>query len=227
MVPPFLAYYGVATEDLGLVKIAAEQCRLYGDVLKTPQGPWNHISGPLDPAQSSGVSYDVRPWSSGNGWAAAGMSRVIATMRNSPYNDQTKDEQGMLSGLIQGIISGIIELDSQPEIKERADGFLLNYLNDKDSYGEIAGTALISATVFRMAVLNPETFAQYTEWAKAKMNRVDSVIKEDGTVIPVVNPLGWWEEKPYQQASPEGQSFVVLMHAAYRDWQKATGQSEK
>lgn len=205
MVPPFLAYYGVAENDLVVLREAANQCKLYEEILGTQNGPWYHITGP--DATDKGL------WSSGNGWAAAGMSRVIATMRNGPHDAETKAEQEDLSGLIQQIIDGAIQLDTDQS------GLLRNYLNDTTWFGEISGTSLIAATALRMAKLDGQRFgSKYTDWAVKKMGVVDSKVNADGIASPAVNPLGWKNKTPYTTGSPEGQAFVVLLHAAYRDW---------
>jgi hypothetical protein len=155
------------------------------------------------------------------------MSRVIATMRKSPYDGDTKTEQGMLSGLIKGIVDGTIALDNDPNINSGANGFLRNYMNDTETFGEAAGTSLIAATIFRMAVLDPGNFGQYTGWAEAKMGVVNGAIKDKGLVGPTVDPLAWESNKEFWDGSPEGQSFVVLMHAAYLAWQGTRGQTTK
>lgn len=80
MTPPFLAYYGAATKNASLLKTAVTQCGLYRDVLQTRNGTsrglWTHIDGPLH--------YDPGHWSTGNAWAAAGMTRVLATVTKAP-----------------------------------------------------------------------------------------------------------------------------------------------
>ncbi|KAF2187612.1 Six-hairpin glycosidase [Zopfia rhizophila CBS 207.26] len=206
MVPPFLAYYAVASKNATLLKEAAIQCKLYHDVLVTKEGPWLHIVG--DHVK------DFALWSSGNGWAAAGMSRVLATTVKSEFKGETKKEQGMLVDMIKGIIDGTIKLDVDQS------GLLRNYLNDSSWFGEISGTSLLAATAYRMAKLEPQTFgSSYTEWATKKKDVVDKKIDEKtGIVSPAIDPLDWHNRTPYTTGSPEGQSFVVLLHAAYRDW---------
>jgi rhamnogalacturonyl hydrolase YesR len=134
------------------LKQAADQCKKYKEVLATDQGPWRHISGPERPWEESwgGKTTDARMWSSGNGWATAGMSRVIATMRNSGFDAETKAEQGMLTDLIKKIVDGARALDTE---RQDQTGLLRNYLDS--SFPEIAGTALIAASTLRMAVLEP------------------------------------------------------------------------
>jgi rhamnogalacturonyl hydrolase YesR len=210
MAPPFLAYYAISTNDVGLLKEAANQCKLYSDILKRESGLWLHIVGSEDHTN------DRAPWSTGNAWAVAGMSRVLATMRKSGYNAETEDEQSTLISLIKGIIDGAMAQDVD------SSGLLRDYLDDASWFGEISGTSLIAATIFRMAVIQPETFGKgYTDWAERKMDVVDSKIDEgSGIVHPACNPLDWHDRSPFTTGSPEGQSFVVLLHAAYRDWKQ-------
>lgn len=206
MAPPFLAYYAIATADVQLLKESAQQCKHYYDVLSTTQGPWLHIVG-------DHVS-DLGLWSTSNAWAAAGMARVLATMKYSPFSDDTASEQAMLSSMIQEILDGSMALDHDPS------GLLRNYLNDTTWWGEISGTSMLAATALRMAKLQPESFGEkYSSWAETKMDVVDGKIDEGtGIVSPAVDPLNWNNRSQYTTGSPEGQSFVVLMHAAYRDW---------
>ncbi|KAF2467425.1 Six-hairpin glycosidase [Lindgomyces ingoldianus] len=209
MVPPFLAYYGVASNDVGLLKAAANQCKLYRDVLVTNSGLWLHIVG--------NHTKDLALWSTGNGWAAAGMSRVLAAMKNSQYSHQTAAEQTLLEDMVKAILNGAIKLDVDES------GLLRNYLDNATWFGEISGTSILAATAFRMAILSPGKFGKaYTDWAKKKMDVVDGKIdKGTGIVAPAINPLNWHDMTPYTSGSPEGQSFVVLLHAAYRDWEEA------
>ncbi|KAF2647644.1 Six-hairpin glycosidase [Lophiostoma macrostomum CBS 122681] len=211
MAPPFLAYYAISTSDVELLKEAANQCKLYSDILQTDSGLWLHIVGSEDHTNDRAL------WSTGNAWAVAGMSRVLATMRKSGYNGETGDEQSTLIDLIKGIIDGARSQDVDNS------GLLRNYLNDSSWFGEISGTSLIASAVFRMAVLEPEIFGgAYIDWAVRKMNVVDSKIDEgSGILSPAINPLDWHDRTPFTSGSPEGQSFVVLLHAAYRDWKGA------
>lgn len=68
MVPPFLAYYAIATGNLTVMKDALRQGALYRDVLgiaasgnNAAAGLWKHIVRPQ--------STDNGLWSTGNGWA--------------------------------------------------------------------------------------------------------------------------------------------------------------
>lgn len=210
MVPPFLAYYGVATANVTVLKEAARQCEKYDEVLKSEKEVWKHIIGPQ--------SQDANLWSTGNAWGVAGIARVIATLRKSRWDAETKEEQKALVALVKKIVDGAIKLDVDKS------GLLRNYLDDASWFGEVSGTALIAATVWRMAVLEPGVFGgkAYMDWAGRKKAEIDRRIDEKtGIVAPAVNPLNWNDRKEFVTGSPEGQAFVVLLYAAWRDWKAA------
>lgn len=82
MVPPFLAYYGVLTQNQSLIYESYNQIRLYRNYLRDASngGLWKHVV--------MGDWEDQGYWSTGNGWAAAGMLRVLGTIQNSQYKTQ-------------------------------------------------------------------------------------------------------------------------------------------
>ncbi|KAF7316620.1 hypothetical protein HMN09_00394600 [Mycena chlorophos] len=228
MAPPYLAYFGAATNNASLMETAYTQCGLYREVLllgsnsstpsalnsSTTDGRWRHIIGPPSP--------DIGLWSTGNGWAAAGMARVLATIMKAPAAQNATwkaDAVANLTGWIKEIVDGA---RSSP-----VDGNLLrNYLDnttaDGMGFGEISGSSLLASVAYRMVVLAPDAFSPvstYVAWAdsiRAELGK-DGHVTSNGTVTPAVNPLGWWESTPWTSGSPEGQNFVVLMYAAWRD----------
>ncbi|KAK4542299.1 hypothetical protein LTR36_006952 [Oleoguttula mirabilis] len=210
MVPPFLAYYGVAMNDITLIKTAFKQIQLYRDVLSVSRGPkkglWKHIVGPSEMA-------DDGCWSTGNAWAAYGMVRVRATMTAwRPSNEEMTEEKKKLDRWIGEILDGAITTDDDES------GLLRNYLGDDSWFGETSGTSLLAATAYRMAVLRPEIFGQekYLSWADRKREAVAERIDDDGFAKPAVNPLKHNSREP-AESSPEGESFLLMMGAAWRD----------
>ena len=217
MVPPTLAYWAVQTDNVTLLDVAIQQCNLYHDVLGIPAnksgnptpwnaaGLWQHILGPPDGNNDHGI------WSTGNAWAAAGMSRVLATAKNSKLEaDDMLLER--LEECIQSILDGAIALD----YAELDQPLLRNYLNDTTWFGELSGTALLAATAYRAVQLDPGRFGQnYIAWADEKREAVTTMIGSDGLLAPVVNPLNWNDRTPATK-SPEAQSFAILMFSAYR-----------
>lgn len=231
MAPPFIAFYAADTHNASLLQTAYVQCGLQREVLlflsdsATPSpagtslsnGSWEHIIGPQ--------SADHGLWSTGNAWAAAGMTRVLATVIKAPVAriaDWRDDAISDLTSWIQEILDGAIQ--------SPADGGLLrNYLNDTTGdghgFGEISGSSMLAAVAYRMAVLAPETIGhEYVKWAddiRKVLGGTDALgaphVTANGTVTPAVNPLGWSDTKPFTAGSPEGNNFVVLLYAAWRD----------
>ena len=225
MAPPFIAYYGAAHNDFGLLVEAVNQVQRYWQVLHsngTNAGAWEHIVGPVSP--------DPGIWSTGNAWAAAGMARVLATVVKAPVCNQDRGWKkwaiGELSTLIQGILDAAMRSPTQ-------NGLLINYWNDASNkdhrgYGEISGTSLLASVAYRMAVLKPDGLpgwkaTAYVKWAdqvRSTLGGKDAKgphITADGTATPAVNPLNWFDTKPWTTGSPEGNNFVVLLYAAWRD----------
>jgi rhamnogalacturonyl hydrolase YesR len=218
MVPPFLAYYGVITNNENIVWEAIHQCELYGDLLGTSDGLWKHTVTVGEHVTGERTKDDPGFWSTSNGWAAMGMTRVVATIRRSQFNERFEDEQEMLIEMIEGIVRGACRREKDEF------GLLRKYLDDETSFGEVAGTSLLAAAVFRMALIEPRVFyEQFTRWAVIKMNAVEDCInRRTGVVAPVVNPLDESQRTPLDGVSPEAQAFVILLQAAWRDWSLQT-----
>ncbi|KAJ7233097.1 family 88 glycosyl hydrolase [Mycena rebaudengoi] len=212
MAPPFLAFYAADSDNATLLEETYKQCGLYRDVLQSKdKGMWQHIIGP------QGGATDRGHWSTGNGWAAAGMARVLATIMHAPvakpaaWRDSAVND---LSAWIKEI------LDTAREAP--ADGGLLrNYLDDTSpahGFGEIAGSSLLASVAYRMAVLQPAAFgAEYVKWADGVRGVLADGHVVNGVATPAVNPHDWHDTKPDTNGSPEGQGMVVLMYAAWRD----------
>lgn len=210
MVPPFLAFYAVASNDLDLMKEAVRQCELYREVLMITSGPkkglWKHIVGPSEMA-------DEGVWSTGAAWAAYGMVRVRATISGwRPSNETMALEIQHLDQWIGEILDGAIRTDDDDS------GLLRNYLGDSEWFGETSGTALLAAAVYRMTVLNPAAFSQakYIDWAHEKRKAVLERVDDDGFAYPAVNPLRHASKEPIKE-SPEGESFLLMLGSAWRD----------
>lgn len=215
MVPPALAYWAIQDANQTLLHVAVKQCLLYRNALVVPHdtdaaGLWHHIIGPQNE--------DLGIWSTGNAWAAAGMARVLATARKSRWARALASDLNSLTAAIRGILDAAIALDNA----EPQEPLLRNYLNDTSWFGELSGTTLLVATTYRMAKLDPRAFGdRYVTWANRKREEVVKRINEDGLLSPVINPLNWNDRTP-GKASPEAQSFAVLMFAAYRDFHDKT-----
>jgi rhamnogalacturonyl hydrolase YesR len=219
MAPPFLAYYGAATSNEVLVRESVDQCRAYRQVLRANttasyKGTWHHIIGPQ--------SADWGLWSTGNAWAAAGMARVLAVVLKAPMNLAWRDAAATeLNWWIREIIEGAMGSPMD-------GGLIRNYINEVNQpigFAETSGSSLLAATVYRMAVLRPKTFGDnHIRWADGIRKVIAGTdwrgqlhVKADGVVTPAINPLNWRDPHPVTTGSPEGQAFVVLLYAAWRD----------
>lgn len=214
MVPPFLAYYAVVSNDLDLMREAVKQCGLYREILMKKHGfkggLWRHIVGPSE-------KQDLGFWSTGNAWAAMGMARVLATIEHwRPAKQALREERELLVLCLQEIVDAAMRIDDD------ASGLLRNYLGDQGWFGEVSGTALLAATVYRMALLVPAVFNEermrYVEWADKKRKVIMQSVSEEGIAKPAVQPLDHLLREPLLSGSPEGQSFVLEMAAAWRDY---------
>jgi rhamnogalacturonyl hydrolase YesR len=143
------------------------------------------------------------------------MARVLATVLHwDGAGGNRTVEKKQLVQYVGEIVDGAMQVGM-----DNSTGLLRNYLDDASWFGETSGTALFAATVYRMAVLVPERFAtpKYLGWADDRRKAIAAHVDDDGILSPAVNPLNWGSRTPYTAGSPEGQSFGVLLYAAYRD----------
>lgn len=96
MAPPFLAYYGAVKSNLTILQLAFDQCRLYRDVLRSPNGLWQHIL--------LGSFNDTTHWGTGMGWAAAGMMRVLATLDHSELAPELLLQRAELASWVDELV---------------------------------------------------------------------------------------------------------------------------
>lgn len=105
MGPPFIAYFGAFAqggEKTSLLQAAYNQCRLYRSYLQDPTTKlWKHIQ--------LGSNQDPNFWATGNGWAAAGMLRVLQTIRNSGVSNNFLDQQTDLLNWTEEIVNASLQ----------------------------------------------------------------------------------------------------------------------
>lgn len=160
-VPPFFAYYGVATNKLEIVRFAVEQVRLYRQALSPQGGLWQNSVGPK--TQDRGL------WTTGNGWAAMGMLKVLAAV--SHWSGSNPDERVAIADLFLWtgeILRAVVQTPRDPKT-----GLLRNYLDDATSFAETSGTSLLTAAIYRLAVLQNENRWLFDE----------QTVASDGTVV--------------------------------------------
>jgi rhamnogalacturonyl hydrolase YesR len=211
MAPPFLALSAFESRDEQLFTDVVRQCELQKQILADDRtGLWRHVIGP--------EKQDEGFWSTGNGWAACGLVRVYALLLKYKSiihpREFPKDVEDSLLRSISDILQGAVASDSDE------NNLLRNYLNDKSYFGENAGTAAIASAIYRMAILKPSVLGERAlAWAETARKTVLSNIAEDGVVFPVANPMDSHDRKPCS-GSAEGQAFVLLLIAAYKDWKR-------
>ncbi|KAF8734265.1 hypothetical protein AX14_003490 [Amanita brunnescens Koide BX004] len=222
MVPPFLAYYGVMTSNLTLVQQAYNQIKLYRNYLRDPtaNGLWKHIL--------LGSFNDEGHWSTGNGWVAAGMLRVLATIKNSQYASLLESEQTDLA-------HWVIEIQNAMYSHLDSTYIFANYVDEPVSspnFYDASSTALLASTVYRISSLwsyhrnlpiaercRQTLFSSLSasglntslSTSLANMNH----FTPDGYLRPVVNPNSF---RSQGNVSAEGQAFIIELQSAWRDW---------
>jgi len=196
MVPPFLAYYGVDGQT-GVWRHVVEGS--WED-----EGCWATGMCPARFRSRSCLHFVLL----GNGWATMGMLRVIQTIAHSPFASEMEKEQRDLTSWVEQIIKGMIPY-------QQNNGAFRNYLDNPDTFTDSSSTAFFAASVYRLAALSPDA-SRYIPAADKARQWVSSDLGGDGWLKNVVNPYNFGEKG---SRSPEGQAFVLMMEAAYRDLQ--------
>lgn len=202
MAPPFIAYFGVLQNDDGgqaLLQIAYDQIRLYRDALfDVDASLWRHVT--LGSWQDSGH------WATGNAWAAAGAMRVLATIKRSRFEPAMRSQQDDLAQWVDEILTGVWQY-------QQSNGTLLNYVDQPDSFADSASTALLAATTLRYSLLTSDT--KHDAAALQALELAFGSVDEDGWLLNTVDPEAWTTPTQSGAHSAEGQSFVLLLAAAW------------
>ncbi|KAF8301447.1 hypothetical protein DL93DRAFT_2127462 [Clavulina sp. PMI_390] len=215
MAPPFIAYYGAITNNYATLLEGYTQLADYHDIL------FDSSAGMMQHILLGTSSIDTGHWGTGNGWACHGMLRVLRTIQLSNYANSLKSQQSDLLGWVSTILTNVWK-------HQQSSGALLNYIDGSTSsssvFPDASGTALLAAATFRLASLVYGTSnAPTVNIAAAEKARVWVVqqVGADGWLKngTMVDPYNWHQSG---SRSPEAHSFVLMLTAAYRDWQSAT-----
>ncbi|KAM0752065.1 hypothetical protein T439DRAFT_312181 [Meredithblackwellia eburnea MCA 4105] len=204
MVPPFLAYMGVINNNASLILESYNQCRLYRQYLQDPTtGLWKHVL--------LGSWTDKGLWGTGNAWAAAGMARVLATLMYSPYAATYSSQINDLTTWTNEITTAAFK-----QINTKTN-LLPNYYSSTSTFDDSASSALMAATVYRLASLGKlnNQSAQITTAELIRKAVYGNVVASTGWLTNVVNPLSWTVQT---NQSPEAEAFVMLLQTAWYDW---------
>ncbi|KAK4047821.1 hypothetical protein OIV83_005164 [Microbotryomycetes sp. JL201] len=202
MVPPFLAYYGVVAPNQSALDQAYQQCQLYRKYLRDPTtGLWKHVV--LGSWQDNGL------WATGNAWAAHGMTRVLATIKNSRYGSSQASRVENLRQWTDEILAASFS-------KLAPSGLVPNYFDKPFTFSDPAASALLCATTFRLASLGlsqtPTNIQAAIRIRQAVLSRIDS---STGWVNGCVDPIKW---NVQTDQSPESLAFILMMESAFRDF---------
>ncbi|MGZ5469488.1 MAG: glycoside hydrolase family 88 protein [Candidatus Aminicenantales bacterium] len=189
MAPPFLAVAGAPAE-------AVKQIQGFRRIL------WNKPAGLFSHIWDDGTKTFERKafWGVGNGWAAAGMTRVIRALPES-----MKGEKKCLVGYVREVLDGCLK-------RRRPDGLFHDVVDDPKSFVETNLSQMLSYTIFR-GVKGGWLPKSYIQEAEIMRRAATSKVDELGYVRDVCGSPTF--ERP--GIATEGQAFFILMEAAARD----------
>ena len=188
MAPPFLA---VASEpDEALRQIEGIQRRLWNPHKQLYSHIWDENAGKLK-----------RPdfWGGGNGWAAAGVTRVINALPSGRIK-----ERHALAAHLQEILDGCLA-------HQRPDGLFHDILDHPDSFVETNLAQMLAYAIYR-GLRGGWLPAAYKEPADRMRSAAHQKVDSTGYVQGVCASPTF--DRP--GTSPEGQAFFLLMESAFQ-----------
>ncbi|WFD25555.1 hypothetical protein MNAN1_000515 [Malassezia nana] len=214
MGPPFMALYGILSNNQSLVRMAYEQLQLQRAALRIAEGPsqglWRHIVQ-FQGKNKTARPVDERPWLTGNAWAAAGMLRVAAMIHASPWVDK-------MDNLYKDLLEWVDEvIGASYHWVDKSTGLLPNVVDTPDTFPDAAGSALMTYAVFRLGGMDAQR-RQNVEHAERAYQTLSAGLNPASSFtngLLTVNELNTGKPGP---TSTESLSFVILMSAARRDY---------
>lgn len=194
MAPPFLAAAGQPVE-------AVRQLEGMRELLWLPEKQlFAHI-------WDDGRQVFVREacWGVGNGWAAAGMTRVIGKLPAA-----MKGEKQRLVGYVKAVLDGCL-------VHQREDRLFHDVVDDGSSFVESNLAQMLAYTIYR-GVRGGWLEAAYLD--RADCMREAALAKVDG--YGLVQDVCGAPHFDHPGTAAEGQAFFLLMEAAFRDWREGT-----
>ena len=189
MLPPFLAAAGEFDEALKQIE-GYRKC-LYHENDQLYSHSWD---GP------NNVFAREDFWGVGNGWTAAGLTRVINALPESRMEDKKR-----LIGYVKEVVDGCLKY-------LRDDGMFHNVVNKPDTFPEVNLSQMISYTIFR-GVDRGYIDRSYLEKAEIMRKAANDHVDNLGYVQQVCGVPSF--DRPY--VAPEGQAFYLLMETAAKD----------
>ncbi|KAG8747900.1 hypothetical protein FRC10_010519 [Ceratobasidium sp. 414] len=194
MVPPFLAYYGALHNNPTVLAEAFNQIRTYRNNLRVDSqtGLWRHIQ--------LGINTDMGHWSSGCGWAASGMMRVLATVTSSSFSSTYANERADLAVWIAEVLTSAWAyqlpngtLYNYPDLSSPTSSTPNFLISPSSAFSDASGTALLAATTYRLAshiVKNPNITFTNTTGATTTQSLADILARSGYSVRSLLEPAG-------------------------------------
>jgi rhamnogalacturonyl hydrolase YesR len=185
MLPPFLARAGC-----------------FSEAMKQIDGYWNALFDParglLSHQWDDGRKQFLRraAWGVGNGWAAAGMARVIAML--PPEMDEARKS---LMARTNGLIRNVLQY-------QRHDGMFHDVLDDPSTFPEINCGQMFAYTIYR-GVKEGWLDASFLPNAERIRRAVHASVDSYGLVHNVCGMPTF----DHSFVAPEGQAFFILMES--------------
>lgn len=189
MMPPFLAVAGHPQE-------AVTQIVGYRQILMHPEKHLYYHIWDDDRQEFTRKLF----WGSGNGWAAAGMTRVLNALPES-----MTQEKAMLAGFIKEVIDACLP-------HQRDDGLFHDILDDASTFIETNVTQMLAYAIFR-GIRGGWLAAVYRDAALKMRAAAHQQVDQFGLVQGVCGAPNF----DRSGTSTEGQAFFLLMEAAYAD----------
>jgi unsaturated rhamnogalacturonyl hydrolase len=189
MAPPFIAVSGHGQEAVRQIEgfrglLWRPEKRLFAHI-------WDDELQAFDRADCWGV---------GNGWAAAGMARVIRALPA-----QMDEERARLAGYVRALLDGCLA-------HQRPDGLFHDVVDDPSTFVETNLAQMLAYAIYR-GTAGGWLDASYLPHAGRMREAAHRKVDRFGLVQDVCGAPRF--DRP--GTAPEGQAFFLLMEAAYRD----------
>jgi unsaturated rhamnogalacturonyl hydrolase len=189
MAPPFLAVAGYP-------QVAVNQIEGYRRYLWDPETRlFSHI---WDDEKQAFARRDF--WGVGNGWAAAGMTRIIRALPEPMTSEKEK-----LVGYIQEVVDGCLAY-------QREDGLFYDVVDNPQTFIETNLAQMLAYTIYR-GLKGGWLDGKYRSKADRMRMAAHARIDNEGFVQGVCGSPGF----DHSGTATEGQAFFLLMEAAYLD----------
>lgn len=189
MAPPFLAVAG--RPDEAMKQVEGFRKLLWNGGSKLFHHIWDDAMGDFGRKAFWGV---------GNGWAAAGMTRVLRALPAS-----MAPERARLAGHIKDVVDGCLA-------RLRPDGFFHDILDDPRSFVETNLSQIMAYTIYRGL-----TDGRFDETYRARAERMREAARSKVDRLGLVRDVCGSPTFEAPGTATEGQAFFILMEAARRD----------